>query len=194
MGAAFTGQMLPMDDEAVKGAEVAAAYAAQMGAADVVRGGSIVGPPMLTRMFSAHVIWIPAGLILLVAGHLALVGRHRLHGAEALEGTSPNFLKLLGLTVIAVSALLATLAFVWPAGVGAPPGSPDAPASAKPMWMFLPVYQAAKHVSGPWTVLLLLGPPALLIAIPFLPRRVALGAGLLLIVAAVSFGILGAAS
>ena len=69
-----------------------------------------------------------------------------------------------------------------------------AAASAKPLWMFLPVYQAAKRVSGAWTVLLLLGPPALLIAIPFLPRRFALGAGLLLLVAAVVFGILGAAA
>lgn len=194
MGAAFTGQMLPMDDEAVKGAEVAAAYGSQMGLGDVVRGGSIVGPPMLTRMFSLHVIWIPAGLIALVAFHLAMVGRHRLHGAETLEGTSPNFLRLAGLSILGVSALLATLAFVAPAGIGAPPNSPDAPAAAKPLWMFLPVYQAAKRLSGAWTLPLLIGPPALLIAIPFLPRRLALAAGSLLLVAALVLGIAGAAS
>jgi cytochrome b6 len=194
MGAAFSGQMLPMDDEAVKGAEVAAAYAGQMGLATVVKGGETVGAPMLTRMFALHAIWIPAGLILLVAAHLALVGRHRLHGAEALEGSSSSFLRKLGLSLLGATALLATLAFVFPAGIGPPPDSPDAPAMAKPLWMFLPVYQAAKGVSGFWTVFLLVGPPAFLIAVPFLPRRLAVVLGVLLLAGAIVLGVLGARS
>jgi quinol-cytochrome oxidoreductase complex cytochrome b subunit len=183
-----------MDDEAVKGAEVAAAYAREMGMADVVRGGPHVGPPMLTRMFAAHVIIIPLGLIALVAAHLSLVGRHRLKGAEALEGTSPVFLKQLGLVILGAVGLLATLAFVFPAGIGPPPNSPDAPAAAKPLWMFLPVYQAAKNVSGPATLLLLLGPPAFLLAVPFLPRRLAVALGALLLAVGIALGILGAAT
>ncbi len=194
MGAAFTGQMLPMDDEAVKGAEVAAAYAREMGLADVVRGGPHVGAPMLTRMFVAHVILVPVSLIVLLAAHLALVARHRLRGAETLEGSSPIFLRRLGFALLGAAGILATLAFVFPAGIGPPPDSPDAPKIAKPLWMFLPVYQAAKKVSGPWTLLLLLGPPAFLIAVPFLPRRLALGLGALLLAAALALGILGAAS
>jgi quinol-cytochrome oxidoreductase complex cytochrome b subunit len=191
MGAAFSGQMLPMDDEAVKGAEVAGAYASQMGLAEVVKGGASVGPAMLTRMFAMHVIWVPAGLILLIAAHLALVGRHRLHGAETVEGSSPGFLRKLGLSLLAVTALLVTLAFVFPAGIGS---TVETAGPAKPMWMFLSVYQAAKYVSGPWTILLLAGPPLFLVAVPFLPRRVAVVVGVLLLLAALALGILGAAS
>jgi len=194
MGAAFTGQMLPMDNEAVNGAEVAAAYAREMGMADVVRGGPNVGAPTLTRMFAAHVIFVPLGLIALVAAHLALVGRHRLKGAEPLEGTSPVFLHRLGLSLIGAVGLLATLAIVFPAGIGPPPNAPDAPAATKPLWMFLPVYQAAKKISGPATLLLLLVPPAFLLAVPFLPRRLAVVTGALLLAGAVALGILGAAS
>jgi len=194
MGAAFTGQMLPMDDEAVKGAEVAAAYAEEGGIASLVRGDKVVGQPMLTRMFAAHVIVIPLAALALVAAHLALVGRHRLEGAETLEGSSPAFLQQLVMAIFAATALLAVLAFVFPAGVGAPPGAPDAPASAKPLWMFLPAYQAAKFVSGPATLLLLVGPPAFLVLVPFLPRRVAVAAGIVVLAAALAFGIWGAAS
>lgn len=194
MGSAFTGQMLPMDDEAVKGAEVAASYAVQMGLGDVVRGSPHVGAPMLTRMFAFHVLLIPFGLVLLVATHAALVGRHRLHGAESREGSSPDFLRRIGLSMLVALALVAVLAFVIPAGVGPPPNSPDAPAAAKPLWMFLPVYQAAKGVSGPATLLLLFGPPAFLAAVPFLPRRLAVVAGSLLLVAGLVLGIMGAAS
>ena len=194
MGAAFTGQMLPMDDEAVMGAEVAAAYAREMGMADVVRGGPVVGPPMLTRMFAIHVIFVPLGLIALVAAHAALVARHRLKGAESLEGSSPEFPKRLGMAILAAAGLLATLAIGFPAGIGVPPNSPDAPAAAKPLWMFLPVYQAAKQVSGPATLLLLLGPPAFLVAVPFIPRRIAVAAGLLLLAAGLVLGVMGAAS
>jgi len=192
MAAAFTGQMLPMDDEAVKGAEIGAAYANEVGMGDVVRGGTTVGGPTLTRMFSTHVLWVPAGLVLLVVSHLALVGRHRLHGAEALQGESPVFLKCLGLTVIGAAGLLATLAFAFPAGIGPAPNAAEAGAAAKPLWMFLPVYQAAKHVSGPATLLLLLGPMAFLIAIPVLPRRLAVGLGLLVLAGAIALGIMGA--
>jgi quinol-cytochrome oxidoreductase complex cytochrome b subunit len=192
MGAAFTGQMLPMDDEAVKGAEIAGAYASQMGMADVVKGGANVGPPTLTRMFAAHVIWVPAGLILLVAAHLALVSRHRLQGAESIEGSSPQFPRLIGLSVLAAAAVVATLAFVFPAGIGPAPN--EGAGSAKPLWPFLSVYQAAKFVSGPWTIPLLVGPPLFLVAVPFLPRRLAVAAGALLLATAVAFGIWGAVS
>lgn len=192
MGAAFTGQMLPMDDEAVKGAEVAASYAGQMGMSDLVRGGSHVGPPMLTRLFATHVIWIPVGVFALVAAHLALVGRHRLKGAESVQGSSPDFPRKLGLSLLGVTALLATLAFAFPAKVGVPPDAPGAPASAKPLWMFLPVYQAAKGVSGPAMLLLLLGPLAVLVIIPFLPRKVGLVLGIAVFAAAAVYGVLGA--
>src|SRR5262245_30505310 len=194
LGAAVTGQMLPMDAEAVEGGEIAAAYAREMGMAEVVRGGSIVAQPMLTRMFAAHVIFVPLGLIVLVAAHAALVARHRLHGSEAADGSSPAFLNALGLSLLGAAALLATLAFVFPGASGPPPDSPDAPKVTKPLWMFLPVYQAAKSMSGPGTLLLLLGPPAFLVAVPFLPRRLAVAAGSLLLLAGLALGILGAAS
>ncbi|HTF57564.1 MAG TPA: cytochrome b N-terminal domain-containing protein [Planctomycetota bacterium] len=192
MGSAFTGQMLPMDDEAVKGAEVGAAYAREAGLANLVQGGPHVGPPMLTRMFAAHVILVPIGIVLLVAAHLALVGRHRLHGAEDAQGSSLEFLRRLTFALFGSAALLAVLAIACPAGVGPSPGGSGAP--VKPMWMFLPVYQAAKWVSGPATLLLLMGPPAFLVAVPFLPRRLAVAAGTLILAAALVFGIWGAAS
>ena len=193
MGAAFSGQMLPMDDEAVKGAHVAASYAGEMGMAEIVQGGPRVGQPMLTRMFAAHVILVPLGLIVLVGAHLALVAHHHFQGAEQLEGTSPEFLRRLGLSIAAAAGLLAALAFIFPTAIRAP-HSPDAAAAAKPLWMFLPVYQAAKFVSGPATLLLLLGPPAFVVLVPFLPRRLAKSIGAVLLASALALGIWGAAS
>jgi quinol-cytochrome oxidoreductase complex cytochrome b subunit len=190
MGAAFTGQMLPMDNEAVQGARVADSYARDMRMSELIKGGSHVGQPMLTRMFAFHVIWIPAGLLFLVAAHVALVARHRLHGAETLEGTSPEFPRRLAFSILGAAALVAVLAFIRPVGIGPVPGDE----AAKPLWMFLPVYQAAKSVSGPWTLLLLIGPPAFLLAIPFLPRKVAVVLGVLFAAGAVVLGILGARS
>ena len=191
MGAAFTGQMLPMDDEAVKGASIGAAYAGEMRVSELVKGGTRVGQPMLTRMFAMHVIWIPAGLLLVIAAHVALVARHRLQGAETLEGSSPQFPRLLGLSILAAAALVAILAFVRPAGIGPAPGDST---SAKPFWMFLPVYQAAKFVSGPGTLLLLIGPPTFLLAIPFIPRRIAVFLFVLFGAGALALGIFGALS
>ena len=134
------------------------------------------------------------GLIVLVTAHLALVGRHRLHGAEAVEGSSPEFLRRLGLALVGAAGLLATLAFVFPVGIGLPPDAPNAPAAVKPLWMFLPMYQAAKVVSGPWTLLLMIVPPAFLVAIPFLPRRVAIPAMGVFVAVVIALGVNGAVS
>ena len=194
MGSAFTGQMLPMDDEAVQGARVADSYAREMRLSELVKGGAHVGQPMLTRMFALHVIWIPAGLALLVAAHVALVARHRLHGAEAGGAASPDLPRRLGISILGAAAVIAILAFVRPAEIGPAPGTSADLAAPKPLWMFLPVYQAAKYVSGPWTLLLVLGPPAFLFSIPFLPRRLAVVLAILFAAGAVTLGILGARS
>ncbi len=184
MGAAFTGQVLPLDPEGVGGANVAASFADSVGMGRIVRGGTDVGPDTVGRMFAAHVIVIPMALIAGIAGHLALVGRHRLQGAETAEGESPSFLRLAVPAAFLAVAAAVTLAFAFPTPVGR--------TGVKPLWMFLPVYQALKF-APPWAEALVPAVPvAFLAAVPFIRlRKAALALGGVLLAAALLLGFLG---
>ncbi|MBI4563182.1 MAG: cytochrome b N-terminal domain-containing protein [Planctomycetes bacterium] len=192
-GAAFTGQALPMDEEATGGMAVAASFADSVGAGALVRGGPYVGQATLSRMFAAHVVFIPGSLLLLITLHLALVGRHRLQGAETMEGSSSAFPRRAALSCSGALAVLAVLAVAWPAGLGSEADPLGTAEHVKPMWIFLPIYQAVKGIPA-WAAPLLLAIPAgFLILVPFLPwRRPVLAAGAVLLAAAVALGVLGA--
>lgn len=184
LAAAFTGQVLPLDPEGLGGANVAGSFADSVGLGRLVRGGAEVGPDTVGRMYAAHLLVIPFLLATLIAMHLALVARHRLKGAESAEGESPAFLRILVPAVFGAVGLAVTLAFLLP--------TPVERTATKPLWVFLPLYQALR-IAPSWAEPALPAIPiAFLAAVPFLrSRKTALSAGALLLAAALVLGFLG---
>lgn len=163
LGSAFTGQVLPLDQEGLQGALIAASEAGP--AAEIVKGGPRLSDATVSRFFTAHVVIFPAIAALAIALHVALVAKHRLAGEEGAPPGSPHRATL---ATLGAAMALAILAFALPAGIG-PKGDPSlSVGGVKPLWIFLPLYQAMK---GGWTgTFLLIGLPAALVALPFVDR------------------------
>jgi quinol-cytochrome oxidoreductase complex cytochrome b subunit len=63
--------------------------------AGVLQGGSSIGALTLTRWYAAHVLVLPASLVMLVAGHLYLMRRHGISGpATPQPGRSEMFIRI----------------------------------------------------------------------------------------------------
>ena len=82
---ALTGYLLPWDQRAYWATVVTINIArlAPLGGdviAALLQGGPKVGALTLTRWYAAHVVFLPALLVLLVVGHLALMRRHGISG------------------------------------------------------------------------------------------------------------------
>src|SRR5919199_784674 len=80
LGEGFTGYLLPWDQTAywatVVGINInASAPIAGPFIADILRGGTEIGPETLSRFYSIHMLLIPGGLAGLIALHLYLVIR-----------------------------------------------------------------------------------------------------------------------
>jgi cytochrome b6 len=188
---AFTGQFLPLDQEAWQGAVIAGSSAGPL--KPLVYGGEGITDSTVTRFFAAHAIALPALALLLMAAHVALVGRHRLAGAPEATASDPTFLERVTIATLAALGLLVLLAVAYPAGIGPKADPTTSVATVKPTWIFLPLYQAMHY--GQEGVLLYVVLPAFVL-LPFLDRgksrALALGIGLIVIAAVAALGLLGA--
>ena len=214
LGFALTGYLLPWDQRAYWATVVTINIArlAPIGGdavASLLQGGTVIGALTLTRWYAAHVIFLPALLVTLVAAHLALMRRQGISGpvrprpgrpfafypAQAARDVTVIAIVLLALTLLALN--------------GTPPlEAPADPADAsyvpRPEWYFLGLFQMLKYFPGRWEVVGAIVLPAalggLLGALPWLdrtserePRRrpVVMGAALMGVVAAVTLTALG---
>ncbi len=155
-GIAITGQMLPMDNEAVGGANVAASLAGTIpGAGTLVRGGDGVGEPMLGRFFVAHAMWLPALMLGALAFHAFQTARH---GIAPGGGDGATVLECVAIPALGSVALVATLATLWPPGLErAYDPAVNMPEGLRPLWPFLPAYQLL-HLGVPEIAVALLAP------------------------------------
>lgn len=181
----------------------------------LLRGGDVVGGETLSRFFVVHVIilpWIIAGL---VAVHLFLM---RLNNLATLERVGeekpippqrgipffPVHVAKEGVVIVLLFAVLVTLAVLAPWEIGEPADPLLTPEHIKPEWYFLPSYQLLKYFEGPYGAVIGIFacsvPFVLLVLWPFLdrgkerhPRKrpLAVGFGLLGLLAAVFLGFLG---
>jgi ubiquinol-cytochrome c reductase cytochrome b subunit len=124
LGFSLTGYLLPWDQRAYWATVVTINISklAPIGGelvAGILQGGSTIGALTLTRWYSAHVIILPALLVLLIVGHLVLM---RLQGSSgpvrAKAGRPFPFYPYQAArdTVVVSLVLLAVLAFAWGAG------------------------------------------------------------------------------
>jgi cytochrome b6 len=159
----------------------------------LLRGGDDVTGATLTRFYGIHVAILPAIVTVVLGLHLFLVQKHGMSrpprvAEDGAEKTSmpffPNFFLRDLVGWLCALGVLAALAAYFPAGLGkkADPFQP-APIGIKPEWYFMAMFQTLKllpsHVLGIEGELLgVLGFGAvglILIGMPFLDRRAALG-------------------
>jgi ubiquinol-cytochrome c reductase cytochrome b subunit len=121
--------------------------------AGVLQGGATIGALTLTRWYSAHVIFLPALLIILVVAHIALMRRQGSSGpVRTVNGQPFAFYPLQAARdVLVVSVVLAAaLAMAWrgmPALEG-PADPTDATYIPRPEWYFLGLFQLLKYFPG----------------------------------------------
>ncbi len=185
LGFALTGYLLPWDQRAYWATVVTiniSRLAPVMGEtiASVMQGGSTIGALTLTRWYSAHVIFLPALLVLLVVAHIVLM---RLQGSSGPVRPKPGrpfpFYPYQAFrdTVVVTIVLIAVVALAWR---GMPPlEGPADPTDAnyipRPEWYFLGLFQLLKYFPGKLEVVGAIVIPGLVAAflalLPWIDRR-----------------------
>ena len=181
---ALTGYLLPWDQRAYWATVVTiniSKLSPGIGEllAGLLRGGSTIGALTLTRWYSAHVIFLPALLVLLTVAHIVLM---RLQGSSgpvrAKHGAPFPFYPYQAFrdTVVVSLVLLAVAGMAWR---GMPPlEGPADPTDAnyipRPEWYFLGLFQLLKYFPGRWEVIGAIVIPgvvaALLALLPWIDR------------------------
>jgi ubiquinol-cytochrome c reductase cytochrome b subunit len=181
---ALSGYLLPWDQKAywattvtiniARGTPVLGEYVA-----DVMRGGTVLGALTLGRWYAAHVLLLPAAMVLFIVAHIALMRRHGISGPlRPGEGAARPFYPWHAikdtLVVAAVFALLLTFAVKLPATLDEIANPADAAYIPRPEWYFLALFQLLKYFPGPLEPLATMVIPGLavgfLLALPFLDR------------------------
>ncbi|MDQ3212146.1 MAG: cytochrome b N-terminal domain-containing protein [Acidobacteriota bacterium] len=158
----LTGYLLPWDQRAYWATVVTINIAklTPMGGdivAGIMQGGATIGALTLTRWYSAHVIFLPAGLIALVALHMVLMRKQGISGPVTPRAGHPVpfYPAQASRDVTMILLILAALvAFAWR---GMPPlEGPADPTDAtfipRPEWYFLGLFQLLKYFPGKWEV------------------------------------------
>ena len=162
LGFALTGYLLPWDQRAYWATVVTINIArlepiAGEAIAAIMQGGSTIGALTLTRWYSAHVIFLPTLLVLLVVAHVVLM---RLQGSSGPVRQKPGkpvaFYPYQAFrdTVVVTVVLLGVVALAWR---GMPPlEGPADPTDAgyipRPEWYFLGLFELLKYFPGKWEV------------------------------------------
>ncbi len=155
---ALTGYLLPWDQRAYWATVVTinisklAPFAGDT-VASIMRGGATIGALTLTRWYAAHVIFLPALLIALVASHLVLMRRQGISGpvrprAGAAFRFYPQQAARDVTVVLVVLAALAALAWHGAPPLEGPADPTDAIYIPRPEWYFLALFQMLKYFPG----------------------------------------------
>ena len=155
---ALTGYLLPWDQRAYWATVVTiniSRLTPGVGelVAGLLRGGSEIGALTLTRWYAAHVIFLPALIVVLIVGHLVLMRRHGISGpVRARDGAPIRFYPSQAARdlVVVMAVLVALAALAWR---GMPPlegraDPTDAGYVPRPEWYFLGLFQLLKYFPG----------------------------------------------
>jgi ubiquinol-cytochrome c reductase cytochrome b subunit len=119
----------------------------------IVVGDANYGHQTLTRFFAMHAGVLPALLIALIAGHVALFRKHGLTAKLPKEKPDAMFWpdQLLQDLVACGAVIVAVLALVWHfhgAELGAPANPAEPYSAARPDWYFMALFQFLKFFEG----------------------------------------------
>ena len=195
LGLALTGYLLPWDERGYWATQVTTkiiSIVPLLGPTieQLIVGGPVYGHHTLTRFFALHAGLLPALLVLLIAGHVALFRHHGVTPPKNPQGETrfwPDQALRDGVASLAVLLVLVGLTlwagqekgFVLGSLAGAPlqaPADPSQPSpSARPEWYFLSLYQFLKYFPGETEVYGAVVIPSLIVGVfvllPFLGRR-----------------------
>jgi len=126
--------------------------------ADVARGDPIVSGATLSRFFAAHVIVLPWLALALLGFHFALVRHHGSappeHPTPAQSGPGrpfyPYHLLRSFIVVVFVTAIVITLATLFPRPIGEMANPERVPDEVRSTWVVVDVSRATTHLLGGW--------------------------------------------
>ncbi|MBA2304269.1 MAG: cytochrome b N-terminal domain-containing protein [Acidobacteria bacterium] len=180
----LTGYLLPWDQRAYWATVVTINIArlTPLGGdvvAGLLQGGAAIGALTLTRWYSFHVIFLPAGLVALIVLHLVLMRRHGISGpvrSHAGDATAFYPWQAARDTAVIAVVLVALCVFAWngPPPLEGPADPSDSTYIPRPEWYFLGLFQLLKYFPGRWEVVGAMVVPgvvvALLVLLPWLDR------------------------
>jgi ubiquinol-cytochrome c reductase cytochrome b subunit len=182
---AFTGQLLPWDQEAYFGTKVGTSIAGEVPVIGqlqqrILLGGTDVTSSTLSRFFMIHVFLLPLGVLGLAALHVYMFRHlgpagpfHRRHD-NRVDSFYPKQLFKDAVFLLLVFTALVIVSTLAPAALG-PQARPGSDFLARPPWYFLPLFQLLKYFSGPLTLIPTVILPAvlflLLFLLPFIDRK-----------------------
>ncbi len=188
LGFGLTGYLLPWDQKGYWATQVATSIMGlSPGIGDflkgVVQGGNDYGNLTLTRFYSYHVFFLPAGLMAFMAIHIYLFRRHGVtphwkpDESELKKKTQPFWPdQIFKDVIVAVIVFISMVLVVWYRD-GAELQSPADPSSnyiARPEWYFLFLFQLLKYFEGEMEVVGAIIIPsivaAVIVALPFIDR------------------------
>ncbi|WP_407310295.1 cytochrome bc complex cytochrome b subunit [Desulfosporosinus sp. SB140] len=195
LGLAFTGYLLPWDQEGYWATVVGSAMAGYVPfignfLVGLLRSGAQVTGATLTFFYSVHMLMLPALVLLAFGPHFFFVLRQGMACTDELSEARkrgkdvaseslpfwPDVAFRMILVVILVGAAMWILAAVYPKGLGAPADALNkAHYIPEPAWYFFGVYQMLKYFPGSLDVLAMVGLPLIffvvLFALPWLDRN-----------------------
>jgi ubiquinol-cytochrome c reductase cytochrome b subunit len=185
LGFGLTGYLLPWDQKGYWATRVATNIAGTTPAIggwlqQLLQGGPEYGNLTLTRFYALHVGVLPASLVALLVGHIALFRKHGVTAPTWADTKKVDrfFPKQLGMDRVASLVGLAVVLVVAWREHGAPLDAPADPASdypARPEWYFLPLFELLKYFHGPLEIVGTMALPAAvgayLFALPLLDRK-----------------------
>ncbi|MHB1651361.1 MAG: cytochrome b [Desulfitobacteriaceae bacterium] len=195
LGLAFTGYLLPWDQEGYWATTVGTAMAGYVPWVGdfllrVLRDGTQVTGATLTRFYSVHMLILPALILLAFLPHFLFVlvqGMASTDELKAAENRGEELAKIsrpfwpdvavrMTLFILLTAVALWALAIFYPKGlsVAADPLN-KAHYTPEPAWYFFGIYQLLKYFPGKLDVLAMVGLPllgiAVLFALPWLDRN-----------------------
>jgi len=158
MGLSLTGYLLPWDQKGYWATKVATNIAAITPVFGeqiqrLIVGGADYGHHTLTRFFALHAGVLPAAIVLLVVGHIALFRKHGITAKQPLRKPDAAFWPdQVFKDAVVCLAVLAVVVFLTVRSRGAELFAPADPAepfsAARPEWYFLFLFQFLKYFPG----------------------------------------------
>ena len=157
-GFAFSGYLLPWDQEAYFGTKVGTAIAGEIPIIGPLQqrlmlGGNDLTTLSLSRFFTMHAFLLPLILTLFIVGHIYLFRRAGSAGSfdagnnHKIDLFYPKQVLLDSIAILIVFVVLMVLLHKAPAELG-PQADPTSDFLARPPWYFLPLFELLKYFPG----------------------------------------------